>query len=94
MFSGESSGYKYNFDTMTGVDKEKLIEKVKSENSRSTGGRQNRFGQPPGLSVQLKDYTPIFEPKNQSLTQKSISDNFFVVETKDPEMIISEAIDS
>lgn len=79
---------------MTGVDKEKLIEKVKAENARNAGGRQNRFGQAPGLSVQLKDYTPVFESGSQSLTQKAITDNYFIVETKDPEQIIAEAIES
>lgn len=94
-FDPPKGNVKFNYDTMTGVDKEKLIEKVKAENARNAGGgRQNRFGQAPGLSVQMKDYRPVFDPASQSLTQKAIAESFFVTETKDPEQIISEAIDS
>lgn len=53
-FDPPKGNIKYNFDTMSGVDKEKLIEKVKQENAKGTGGsggRQNRFGQPPGIAM-------------------------------------------
>lgn len=45
-FDPPKGNVKFNFDTMTGVDKEKLIENVKKENVKNagTGGRQNRFG--------------------------------------------------
>ena len=94
-FDPPKGNIKYNFDTMTGVDKEKLIDKVKAENSRSSR-RQNRFGQAPGVSLQLKDYAPVFDRKatasNPSSTQKAITENFFVVETKDQDQIIAEHI--
>jgi|TARA_B110000305_G_scaffold184366_1_gene204907 hypothetical protein len=37
-FDPPKGNIKYNMDTMTGIDKEKIIEKVKQEN-----GRTNRF---------------------------------------------------
>ena len=36
----------------------------------------------------------LFDNGTTSLTQKSINQNFFVLETKDPEDVISDAIDS
>ena len=94
-FDPPKGNIKYNFDTMTGVDKEKLIENVKQENARSTaaGTRQNRFGQPPGISVQMEG-AGLFDEGTSSLTQKAINQNFFVTETKDPEQILAEAAES
>ena len=93
-FDPPRGNIKYNYDTMTGVDKEKLIEKVKQENAKAGGQRQNRFGVAPGVSVQM-DGAGMLENKDFSgLTQKTISQNFFVTETKDPEQIIAEAIES
>jgi len=42
-FDPPRGNIKYNMDTMTGIDKEKIIEKVKAEN-----GRTNRFAGAPG----------------------------------------------
>ena len=93
-FDPPKGNIKYNFDTMTGVDKEKLIEKVKQENARAaTSTRQNRFGAPPGISVQM-DAAGLFDNGSSSLTQKTINQNFFVVESKDPEQILAEAAES
>lgn len=93
-FDPPKGNIKYNFDTMTGVDKEKLIEKVKQENARAgTSTRQNRFGAPPGISVQM-EAAGLFDNGASSLTQRTINQNFFVVETKDPEQILAEAGES
>ena len=66
---------KYNLDTMTGIDKEKIVEKAVKE------GRTNRFAQPQGA----------FSSEVQSMTQKAINQNFFVSEVKDAETAIAEA---
>jgi len=95
-FDPPRGNIKYNYDTMTGVDKEKLIDKVKLDNAKTSASspRQNRFGVAPGVSVQM-DGAGLFESNEfSSLTQKSINQNFFVTETKDAEQIIAEAIES
>lgn len=94
-FDPPRGNIKYNYDTMTGVDKEKLIDKVKLDNAKTASSqRQNRFGMAPGVSVQM-DGAGLFESNEfSSLTQKTINQNFFVTETKDPEQIIAEAIES
>ena len=61
-FDPPRGNIKYNYDTMTGVDKEKLIDKVKLDNAKTPASsqRQNRFGVAPGVSVQM-DGAGLFE---------------------------------
>lgn len=70
---------RYNEDTMTGIDKEKLLKKVQAQN-----GRANRFASgtaPPGS----------FANEVQSQAQRAINQNFFVSETKDANTVIEES---
>lgn len=62
---------------MTGIDREKQIDKIKAQNSRV-----NRFA-PGGGSA---------NSEVQSVTQKMLNQNFFVTNTKTSEEAIDEAI--
>jgi len=67
-FEPPKGNIRYNEDTLTGVDKEKLLKKVKEKNSRT-----NRFAGSGTLNDEV-----------QSVTQKMLNQNFFVVETQEP----------
>ena len=68
---------RYNEDSMTGIDREMIIEKVKNTNART-----NRFDTKGGRG----------NGEVQSLTQQMLNQNFFVSETKTPEQSIEDAI--
>lgn len=69
---------RYNLDTMTGMDKEKLINKIKESKGKAnisvTGGT--------------------FSNEVQSLSQQLINQNFFVTETKDANQAIADAVNA
>jgi casein kinase II subunit beta len=77
-FNPPTGNIRFNEDSMTGIDKEKQVEKIKAQNSRT-----NRFAQG-GPAIN----------EVQSLTQKMLNQNFFVTETKTSEEAISESLQS
>ena len=70
---------RYNYDTMTGMDREKLIDKIRK--------------QQPNDAKYLHHYSKDEDDDYlESQTQKTIRQNYFVEKSRDPEQIIKEAV--
>lgn len=68
---------RYNFETMTGIDKERIIEEVK---------RQNAQGKQP----QTVKAAAIAGPSELAELSQSFGNNLFISESKDAEQVLQE----